>query len=113
MVITVTSIKLKSVWYFFRLSAWGYKIQKQLRKEPGFIKMKNTGFGYDHYTLSVWQSENDLKRFARSGVHAEAMKQSRSLSTEIRTYTFTSDIIPGWPEAKDLLRSKAKVLQFK
>lgn len=112
MVITVTSIKLRSVWYFFRLSLFGYKIQKQAKSENGFIKMKNTGFGYDHFTLSAWQSEADLKRFARSGEHSTAMKHTRELATEVRTYTYSSDSLPDWSNAKKLLKEKAKVLKF-
>ena len=112
MIITVTSIRLKSVWYFFRLSMFGYKIQKQAKSEKGFIKMKNTGFGYDHFTLSAWQSEADLKRFARSGEHLAAMKHTRELATEVRTYTYSSEKLPDWSNAKKLLKEKAKVLKF-
>ena len=91
---------------------FGFKIQKQAKSEKGFIKMKNTGFGYEHYTLSVWQSEADLKRFARSGEHSAAMIHTRELASEVRTYTFTSDIIPDWKNVKQLLKEKAKVLKF-
>ncbi len=112
MIITVTSIKLRSVWYFFRLSLFGFRIQKQAASEKGFIKMKNTGFGYEHFTLSAWQSEGDLKRFARSGEHSAAMKRTRELATEVRTYTYSADKLPDWPSAKQLLKDKAKVLKF-
>lgn len=91
---------------------FGYKIQKQAKSEKGFIKMKNTGFGYDHFTLSAWQSEADLKRFARSGEHLAAMKHTRELATEVRTYTFSSEKLPDWSNAKKLLKEKAKVLKF-
>lgn len=91
---------------------YGFKIQKQAKSEKGFIKMKNTGFGYEHFTLSVWQSEADLKRFARSGEHSAAMKHTRELASEVRTYTYTSDTIPEWKNVKQLLKEKAKVLKF-
>lgn len=91
---------------------FGFKIQKQAKSEKGFIKMKNTGFGYEHFTLSVWQSEADLKRFARSGEHSAAMKHTRELASEVRTYTYTSDTIPEWKNVKQLLKEKAKVLKF-
>ncbi len=113
MVVTVTSIKLKSVWYYFQLTMYGYKIVKQLKLEKGFIKMKNTGFGYDHYTVSAWQSEDDIKRFARSGAHADAMKHSKDISSEVRTYTYSSENIPQWKEVKELLKDKGKVINYK
>jgi hypothetical protein len=113
MIITVTSIKLRSVWYYFKLTLLGFKIVKQLKSEKGFIKMKNTGFGYDHYTLSVWRSTDDLKRFSGSGAHAEAMKHTKLIATEIRTYTYNSDSLPNWKEVKKLLAGNSKVLNFK
>ena len=74
--------------------------------------MKNTGFGYWHYTLTVWESEQDMKNFARSGEHAEAMKSSRKIATEVRSFTFEADEIPKWSEAKELLFSKGRVTEF-
>lgn len=75
--------------------------------------MKNTGFGYLHFTLSVWETEEDLKRFAREGAHLKAMKKSSVLATEIRTYTYQDVCPPNWKEAKNLLLEKGKVLTFK
>ena len=74
--------------------------------------MKNSGFGYWHYTVSAWESERDLKNFARSGAHREAMKASRKLSTEIRIYTFENEEFPAWNEAKKLIFENGKILSF-
>ena len=76
------------------------------------MKMKNTGFGKLHYTLTQWQSEDDLKRFAHSGKHKDAMKESSKLATEISTYTYASDTMPSWGEAKRILLEKGKRLTF-
>lgn len=113
MFITITSIKLRSVWNFFKLSLNGLRVQRQAKGEKGFIKMKNTGFGYLHYTLSAWESEEDIKRFSHQGAHKEAMKQSKDLSTEIRIYTYPAAEMPGWDEAKKLLAEKGRILQYK
>ena len=112
MVVTVTSIRLRRLWDFFRLTYLASKIVKQTRTQKGFVRMRNTGFGYLHYTLSVWESEEDVKDFARSGAHLEAMKASRSLSHEIRTYTFQTDRAPSWKEAKKLLLQNGRALSF-
>lgn len=112
MVITVTSIRLRSVWGYFRLSLFGLKIMRQLRTQPGFLKLKNSGFGYLHYTLTAWESAEAARDFVRSGEHLIAMKSSRALSTEIRTYTFTADSLPGWKEARQLLFAHGRVLSF-
>jgi hypothetical protein len=112
MMITVTSIRLRSVWGFFRLSLFGMKIHRQLQTQPGFLKIRHTGFGYMHYTLTAWESAEAIKDFVRSGAHLIAMKSSRALSTEIRTYTFTAGSMPGWEEAKRELSAHGKVLHF-
>jgi Domain of unknown function (DUF3291) len=113
MYVTITSLKLKSLWGFFRLSLNGLKISNQANREKGFVSIKSSGFGYLHYTITLWQTEGDLKRFAYSGAHKEAMKQSASLAQEIRTFTFAANELPNWKEAKKLLMEKGKVLTFK
>jgi hypothetical protein len=112
MVITITSIKLQSAWYFFKLSWHGLHISLQCKKTPGFLHIKNTGFGYDHFTMSAWKNEADMKAFARSGAHLTAMKQSAQLANEIRTYTFEGDKLPTWREAKELLKANGKLLRY-
>lgn len=112
MIINVTSIRLRSVWNFFALSYNGLLISRQAKTQPGFIRMKNRGFGYDHYTLSVWASEEALKQFARSGAHLEAMKKSGKLATEIRTYSYEGDQLPSWKEVEALLKDKGRVFKY-
>lgn len=112
MIITVTSLRLRRLWGFFKLTYLAMHIVRQTQTQPGFISMKNTGFGYMHYTLSAWESEEDVKRFARTGAHRDAMKFSRSLATEIRIYTFRCDEVPDWKEAKQLLLENGKVFSF-
>lgn len=111
MIITVTSIRLRSVWYFFKLSWQGLKISLQLRKTKGFIKMKNTGFGYLHYTITTWESKDLMQAAMREGAHGEAMKKSAELATEIASYTYESDHFPSWKEAKEKIKH-GKVIQY-
>jgi hypothetical protein len=112
MVITITSLKLRHWWGFFRLSLRGLKILRQTRSQKGFIEMKNTGLGYLHFTLSAWESEADAKNFARSGAHLEALKESRRLATEIAIYTFRGERLPDWKAAKRLLAEHGRVIAF-
>lgn len=113
MTVTITSIKLRKLWYFFILSYLGLKVQLGIKSNKGFIKMKNTGFGYLHYTLTAWESEEDMKNFARSGEHLEAMKWSKKLATEVRAYTFQTNELPDWKQAKNLVFEKGRIISFK
>ena len=99
MVITITSIRLESWWRFFQLSYHGLQITRQTTQQPGFIKLKNTGFGYLHYTMSVWEREEDLKKFYREGAHLAAMKRASAIATETRTLTYQAENLPKWKEA--------------
>jgi hypothetical protein len=111
MTITITSIRLRSVWYFFKLSWHGLKISLQVRKVPGFIKLKNTGFGYLHYTISAWESKELMQQAMREGAHGKAIKKSAGLATEIVSYTYESEEFPSWKVAKDLIQ-QGKVIQY-
>lgn len=112
MIITITSIKLRKLRYFFILSYLGLKIQLGIKSKEGFIKMKNTGFGYLHYTLTAWENAEDTKEFARSGEHVEAMKWGKKLATEVRVYTFETEEIPDWKQAKELVFEKGRIISF-
>lgn len=112
MVITITSIRLKSWWRFFQLSLHGLKISRQLKQQQGFIQLKNTGFGYLHFTMSAWGSEEDIKRFYREGAHLAAMKQASVIATETRTFTYQAKDLPNWKEAKRLLIENGKILTW-
>ena len=112
MFVTITSLNLRHWWGFFKLSLWGLKISRQAKAEKGFIEMKNCGFGYLHFTLSAWESKADAKNFARSGAHLEAMKESGRLATEIKVYTYESEEIPDWANAKRMLFEQGRVFSF-
>jgi hypothetical protein len=107
---TITSIQLKGPFKFFALSARALKIIRQLKAGP-CRDFKKKGWGSSHYTMSLWDSEEELKAFARSGAHREAMQASASIAREIRTITIEAQVLPDWPEAKALL-AKGKVFRY-
>lgn len=112
MIVTVTSLKLRSLFGFFRLSWNGLQISRQAKSQPGFLRMKNTGAGYLHFTLTAWKDEAALKAFSRSGAHLAAMKQAKTLAQEVRVHTYTSEQFPTWTEAKRLLSEKGRAISY-
>jgi hypothetical protein len=113
MIVTITSLRLKSLWGFFRLSWNGLKITLQARKSPGFVAMKNTGSGYLHYTMSLWKEEKDAQAFARSGAHLEAMKKGGELAEEICVHTYAAEALPAWGEAKVLVEKHGRRIAYR
>jgi hypothetical protein len=61
--------------------------------------------------MTLWNSEEELRDFARSGAHLAAMQQSRRIAKEIRTLTMDAAELPPWKEAMKLLE-QAKVIRF-
>ena len=107
---TITLIELKGPLKFFALSANALNIIKQL-KATNYKDFKKRGIWTKHYTMTLWNSENELKEFAKSGAHLDAMKKSKEIAKEIRTITIDTNTLPTWEEAKKLLVN-AKVFKY-
>lgn len=107
---TITSIELQGPLHFFALSAKALRIVKQL-KTSNCKAFKKQGLWTKHYTMTLWNNEDELQAFARSGAHLEAMKASKDIAREIRTLTIETDVLPGWKEAKKMLEN-GKVFVF-
>lgn len=108
---TITSIELKGPLKFFILSSNAYKILKQL-KTTECKQVKTIGFWTKHYTMTLWNSEDELKAFAHSGAHKEAMKLSSKMAKKIATYTYDTETLPNWQEGKALLAKHGKLIKF-
>lgn len=104
MFVTITSITLKSPFHFFALSASALNILRQL-KTTNCVAFKKRGFWTTHYTMTLWQNQEDMKAFARSGAHLAAMKTSNTIAKEIKTTTIEAEALPTWAEAKKLLET--------
>jgi hypothetical protein len=112
MKVTITSIKLKSPFHFFALSLRAIRIIKQLKQTKGIVDKKTTGFWTMHYTMTLWDKEESLKNFSKSGAHLEAMKISKDIAAEIRTLTYEGNALPKWSHAKADLNARGRILNF-
>jgi hypothetical protein len=99
---TITSIKLKGPLKFFLLSWKALHIIRQL-KTTNCKAFKKRGIWTMHYTMTLWNSKEELRAFSESGAHLEAMKMSKELAQEIRTITIDAEKLPDWKTAKQLL----------
>ena len=107
---TITSIELKGPLKFFALSAKALKIVRQL-KATDYKDFKKSGFWTKHYTMTLWNNEEEMKSFAYSGAHLEVMKTSKEIAKEIRSITIDATELPNWKDAKKLL-DKGKVIKY-
>lgn len=111
MVVVITSLKLKTPLQFFALSLNALRITRQL-KTTRFVAFKSRGFWTMHYTMSLWETKEAMKEFARSGAHLEAMKNSVAIAKEIQTLTVEATSLPSWKEAKEMLLQEGKVFRY-
>jgi hypothetical protein len=111
MIAVITSIELRSPFKFFALSYNALQIIKQL-KTSGSVAYKSTGFWTKHYTMSLWESEEAMKTFSRSGAHLAAMKKSGEMAVEIRVLRLETEQLPDWKTAKKQLLATGKILKF-
>jgi hypothetical protein len=110
MKVVITSIELRGPFKFFALSASALKILKQL-KATNSLDFKKRGIWTKHYTMSLWNNEQEMRDFAMSGAHLEAMKTSKKIAKEIRTITLEAEKLPDWKTAIKLLE-KGKVIKY-
>lgn len=110
MKLTITSIELKGPLDFFKLSASAQKVVRQLKssKNQGY---KSRGFWKKHYTMTLWNDDIEMREFASSGAHLDAIKISSVIASEIHTITIESEGFPSWKNAKEILK-KGKVFKY-
>ena len=110
MIVSITLIKLRSPFQFFRLSLHGLHIYKQLENSACLSK-QNTGFWKTHYTMTAWKSKSDIDAFYKNGAHLDAMKETQTLAEELRFIVYESDTLPSWKEAKEKVMKEGRVIK--
>jgi hypothetical protein len=111
MIVTISHIKLKSPMKFLLLTWHAIRSAYQLRFNKACLHYKTSGLMMAHYTISLWTNAEELKKFSHSGAHLDALKATKSLAKEIRTFTYEDDKLPNWEEAKKKL-AMGRVITF-
>ncbi|KAI2500453.1 hypothetical protein MHU86_13998 [Fragilaria crotonensis] len=76
------------------------------------ISFQTTYMNGMHYTLTAWNDRKEMLSFVHSGAHAKVLKDKvlPIVASEAYFYSFeTTEGIPNWQEAADLLSSKETV----
>lgn len=103
MIVSITKIELISYSKLIAFFKFNGKIMNEL-KQSKCKKHKITGSWNlkDWYTMTLWDHENDINEFYRNGIHLEAMKQSKSFSSKIKSKRIDKDDLIDWKDAKKL-----------
>ena len=84
----------------------------QQARNSSCVSLKSTGLWTTFYTMTLWESVEDMKSFARKDAHLEAMKISRKIAKEIRTLTIERSTLLSWEEAKQKIKSDGRIIQY-
>lgn len=106
MIVSITKIKLNSYTKLFSFFKFNGQIIKELQQSK-CKKYKITGEWNLKvwYTMTLWENEDDLNQFYRHGTHLEAMKQSKTFSSHIKSCRTEDNDLINWPEAKKRLKN--------
>lgn len=106
MLISLTYLKLKSPLKFFAFAKHVSQIAKQIKNDPNCVSYKLKGGLMKHYTMSMWNNEEDMMAFVRSEAHTNSMKESKKLAAELLFKRIEGTQLPSWKEAAQHLHSK-------
>jgi hypothetical protein len=103
MILSITKIELNSYLKIIAFFKFNGQIIAEL-KQSKCKKYKVTGnWNWKvWYTMTLWENENEINDFYRSGTHLEAMKQSKKFSSKIQSRRIQNEDLMSWKEAKKL-----------
>ncbi len=82
MLLTITSIKLKLPFQLFSLMSTSMKVL-HLLNEFNCKDVKTSGIWTSHYTMTLWESEEEKKNFAKNSHYLYAMKLSPEIAKKL------------------------------
>jgi len=108
MYISITGLTLKSGIRPKLLFLWhSLRSFNQAKKSIGNISVSAKKINNVYHTLSVWETEGDMRKYLYIGCHKRAIQSFRSTANG-RTFGFESDNIPLWDEVHKLYLEKGK-----
>lgn len=104
MYISVTRLKLRNIFQLFRLMKYSTEAFRQAIAAKGNLhaELKNQNFRF-FWTLTVWESKEDMQKYMRSDRHLAAMKRAPVIASSVDSYGYEAEVIPSWNEAMELL----------
>ena len=104
MFIAITRLEVKSFWKAFRLLILSGKIISEAKSAQGSLHVAAYNSGLrNFYTITAWESKDDMEVFIRGGTHLQAMRESRDLARSLSSTHFYADTVPGKAEVKAIL----------
>ena len=107
MIVSITKIELSSYSKLGAFMKFNGQIIAELQRTPcKKYKVTSNWNLKTWYTMTLWENESDINNFYRNGTHLEAMKKSKTFSSNMNSLRINRDDLISWREAKILVRKK-------
>ncbi len=106
--LSITRLKLKSLYYLVPFSIHTEQIVSQIRASPGFLQGKLLGtLDLSMRTATLWASAAEMRSFHQQGAHRQVMGKLDAWSSEAAAghQVVTGDTFPSWGEMNQWLRT--------
>ena len=109
--VSITGLKLKSIWYLLKFTKYSGPSMKQASSAPGNVSAEGNYRNGTLHTLSVWEDRKSMVKFMASGAHAQAMKITSEVSPPggTKVYGYETTQIPTWNEAIDIWQKYGRI----
>lgn len=109
MILSITKLTIKKPWHFFPVSYHAFRVMIQLKFSSKCKGVKTIGVGFTTYTMTLWENEEDMNSFYRSGAHKVAMVNASKYAQELGFLRLERNSLIEWPEAKELMEKQGKI----
>jgi len=109
---SVTRLRVRSIWYLPQFLLRTMLSQRQTVRSAGFVGGRLlVDRSLTFWTLTVWRSEQEMKKFRGAGVHAKAMRKLPLWCDEASYAHWNSEgeTVATWPEAYARLVAEGKL----
>lgn len=107
--VSVTGLRLRAFWHAPRFWRLAVRAMAEAKTAPGNISALARSLKGVHHTLSVWESEADMRAYLTAPRHLAAMKGFRAIATG-ETIGYLADTPPDRAEALARWNAGAKAV---
>ncbi len=114
--VSLTRLRLRSIRFLPGFAFYAVRSQMQVQKAAGCLKValfpdKKWAF----WTLTAWESQEDMRRYMTSGAHKEAMPRLMHWCDEASVAHWTQEdaVLPTWAEADKKMRETGRASKVK
>lgn len=105
--VSITGLQLNSLLHLPAFMWHAVRSMNQAQKAPGNISVDARSINGVRHTLSVWQSEADMRAYIKSGAHLKAMKAFQDIAHG-KTFGFEAQTAPTWNDVHRLWIEKGR-----